>query len=196
MSRTSSALLASALTLTALVVPAAGAQAEPPHLQVHYSDSFDSVLPDPDDPEGWFCGGLTGVPLHTDVDGYFSVVEQGSDGFSYFADRFRSTLGYTNPDTGLTYTVVRVRQVRDLRIVDNGDSTQTLTGLSSGSLWAYGPDGELLDVQHGRSFDTFGVDTMGTQDPFDDELTFIGSEAVGLRTTTDFCDDFLAATAG
>jgi hypothetical protein len=44
----------------------------------------------------------------------------------YFADRFRATMVYTNPQTGLTYTVVRVRQSKDLRIVDNGDGTLTL----------------------------------------------------------------------
>ena len=196
MSRSRSAVLTSALALTVVVAPAAGAQAQPPHVQVHYSDSYDSVLPDPEDPDGSFCGGLTGVPLHTEIDGHFSVVEHGPDGASYFADRFRSTLIYTNPITGLTYTVVRVRQSKDLRIEDHGDGTLTLTGLNTGSLWAYGPDGELLGSQHGRSFDTFLVDTLGTQDPFVDQFQLIGSDAVGSDTTDNFCDDFFAATAG
>ena len=196
MFRPSSSVLTGALALTALVAPAAGAQADPPHIQVHYSDSFDSVLPDPEDPDGSFCGGLTGVPLHTDIDGFFSVVEHGSIGLSYFADRFRSTLVYTNPETGLTYTVVRVQASRDLRVDDNGDGTLTLTGLNAGSLWAYGPDGELVGERHGRSFDTFVADTMDTADPFDDEFSFVGSEAAGRDTTSgDFCNDFFAATA-
>jgi hypothetical protein len=34
----------------------------------------------------------------------------------------------------LTYTIVRVRQSKDLSIVDSGDGTLTLTGLNTGSL--------------------------------------------------------------
>jgi hypothetical protein len=56
---------------------------------------------------------------------------------------------YTNPQTGLTYTVARVRQSKDLRIVDNGDGRLTLTDLNTGSLWAYGSDRELLGRQKG-----------------------------------------------
>ena len=115
---------------------------------------------------------------------------------AYFADRFRSTLVYTNPDTTLTYTVVRVRQTKDLRLTDNGDGTLTIVGLSTGALFAYGPDGERLDGA-GMSRDTFLVDTKGTADPFDDEFTLIGDPVTaGLDTTTDFCTDFFAATNG
>lgn len=183
--------------LTALLVPAtAGAADARPLVQQHYSDVYDVLLPDPDDPNGFFCGGLVDVPLHGEVDGYFSVKNHGDGLFPYFADRFRSTLVYTNPLTGLTYTVVRVRQTKDLSITDNGDGTLTLVGLNTGGLWAYGPDGELLGRQNGLSRDTFLVDTMGTADPFDDQLTHVGDPVTaGLHTTTDFCSDFLAATS-
>ena len=79
------------------------------------------------------------MPLHGEVDGYFSVKSHGDDAVAYFADRFRSTLRYTNPETGLTYTVVRVHQTKDLRITDNVDGTQTLVGLNTGAMWVYGP---------------------------------------------------------
>jgi hypothetical protein len=93
---------------------------------VHYSDVYDVLLPDPSDPTGSFCGGLTDVPLHVEIDGYFSIKDHGpNEPAPYFAHRFRSTMVYTNPQTGLTYTVVRVRQSKDLRIVDNGDGTLT-----------------------------------------------------------------------
>ena len=132
---------AAAAGLVLAAVPTA-AQAGPPEVQVHYSDVYDVLLPDPADPAGSFCGRLTSVPLHVEIDGYFSIKDHGPNAPApYFADRFRSTLIYTNPETGLTYTVVRVRQSKDLRIVDNSDGTLTLTGLNTGSLFAYGPDG-------------------------------------------------------
>ena len=184
-----------AATLVIAAAPAV-AQSGPPEVQVHYSDVYDVLLPDPSDPTGYFCGGLTDVPLHVEIDGYFSINDRGPNAPSpYFADRFRSTLIYTNPQTELTYTVVRVRQTKDLRLADNGDGTLTLTGLSTGSLWAYGPDGELLGRQSGLTRETFLVDTMGTPDPIDDVLTRQDEPfTAGLVTTTTFCDDFLSAT--
>jgi hypothetical protein len=183
-----------AAVLTAFLVPAtAGAAGAQPVDQVHYTDVYDLLLPD--EPDGSFCGGLVDVPLHGEVDGYFSVKDHGDEAFPYFADRFRSTLVYTNPLTGLTLTVVRVWQTKDLRITDNGDGTLTLVGLNTGALWSYGPGGELLGVQNGMSKDTFLVDTMGTTDPFDDQLTPVGDPfTAGQRTTGDFCTDFLTAT--
>lgn len=173
------------------------AQTGPPEVQVHYSDVYDVLLPDPSDPTGSFCGGLTSVPLHVEIDGYFSIKDHGPNAPApYFADRFRSTMVYTNPQTGLTYTVVRVRQSKDLKIVDNGDGTLTLTGLNTGSLWAYGPNGELLGRQNGLTRETFLVDTLGTSDPNDDVLIPQGDLfTAGLVTTVDFCDDFLSATS-
>jgi hypothetical protein len=158
---------------------------------------YDVLLPDPSDPAGSFCGGLTNVPLHVEIDGYFSIKDHGPNAPSpYFADRYRSTLVYTNPQTQLTYTVVRVRQSKDLRIVDNGDGTLTLTGLNTGSLWAYGPDGELLGRQNGLTRETALVDTLGTPDPSDDVFMSQGDPfKAGLVTTTNFCDDFLSATS-
>lgn len=189
--------LAVALVPTLAVVPAASAQSGPFEVQEHYSDVYDVLLPDPLDPEPYFCGGLTDVPLHVEIDGYFSIKDHGPNTPApYFADRYRSTLVYTNPETGLTYTVVRVRQSKDLTIVDNHDGTLTLTGMSTGSLWAYGPDGELLGRQDGRSVQTALVYTMGTPDPSDDVFVpETDPETTGLWTTTEFCDDFLTATS-
>ena len=192
--------LASTAAAAALAFSAAptAAQAAPPLVQVHYSDVYDVLLPDPSDPAGSFCGGLTNVPLHVEIDGYFSIKDHGPNAPSpYFADRYRSTLVYTNPQTQLTYTVVRVRQSKDLRIVDNGDGTLTLTGLNTGSLWAYGPDGELLGRQNGLTRETALVDTLGTPDPSDDVFISQGDPfTAGLVTTTNFCDDFFSATSG
>jgi hypothetical protein len=188
----------SAMAALSVGATPAVAQSGPPEVQVHYSNVFDVLLPDPGDPDGSFCGGLTNVPLHVEIDGYFSIKDHGPNAPApYFADRFRSTMVYTNPETELTYTVVRVRQSKDLRIVDNGDGTLTLTGLNTGSLWAYGPDGELLGRQNGLTLETFLVDTLGTPDPDDDVLTPEGDPfTAGLVTTDNFCADFLSATSG
>jgi hypothetical protein len=196
----SAATAVAALTtavMTTAAVPAA-AQTGPPEVQVHYSDVYNVLLPDPADPTGSFCGGLTNVPLHVEIDGYFSIKDHGpNQPAPYFADRFRSTLVYTNPETGLTFTVVRVRQSKDLQITDNGDGTLTLIGLNTGSLWAYGPDGQLISRQNGLARETFLVDTLGTSDPTDDILTADGDPFIaGLFTTTDFCEEFLTATSG
>ena len=187
--------VAAAVGLAMTATPAV-AQPGPLEVQVHYSDVYDVLLPDASDPTGYFCGGLTDVPLHVEIDGYLSIKDRGPNAPSpYFADRFRSTLIYTNPQTELTYTVVRVRQTKDLSLADNGDGTLTLTGLNTGSLWAYGPDGELLGRQNGLTRETFLVDTMGTPDPIDDVLTPQAEPfTAGLVTTTNFCDDFLSAT--
>jgi hypothetical protein len=188
--------VAAAAALASTAAAPAVAQTGPPEVQVHYNDVYDVLLPDPADPTGYFCGGLTDVPLHVEIDGYFSIKNRGSNAPApYFADRFRSTLVYTNPQTELTYTVVRVRQTKDLSLSDNGDGTLTLTGLNTGSLWAYGPDGDLLGRQNGLTRETFLVDTMGTPDPIDDVLTRQDDPfTAGLVTTTNFCDDFLSAT--
>ena len=92
---------------------------------------------------------------------------------------------------------MRVRQSKDLRITDNGDRTLTLTGLNTGSLWAYGPDGELLGRQNGLTRETALLDTLGTPDPADDVFVSQGDPfTAGLVTTTNFCDDFFSATSG
>jgi hypothetical protein len=181
----------------AMTAAPTAAQTGPPNVQVHYSNVYDVLLPDPSDPAGSFCAGLTDVPLRVETDGYFSKDHGPNAPAPYFADRLRSTMVYTNPQTGLTYTVARVRQSKDLRIVDNGDGTLTLTGLNSGSLWAYGPIGVLLGCQNGLALETFLVDTLGTPDPNDDVLIPQGDPiTAGLQTITDFCDDFLSATSG
>src|SRR3954454_16704309 len=165
-------VLASATAAVALTISAAPTAAQgAPTVQDHYSDIYDVLLPDPSNPAGFFCGGLTNVPLHVEINGYFSIKEHGPNApASYFADRFRSTMVYTNPRTGLTYTVVRIRQTKDLRLVDNGNGTLTLTGLNTGSLWAYGPDGTLLGRHHELPREPVLVDTLGTPDPADDVL--------------------------
>ena len=90
-----------------------------------------------------------------------------------------------------------MRQTKDLRLTDNGDGTLTLVGLSTGALFAYGPDGERLDIRAGMSRETFLVDTKGTADPIDDELTPVGDPVTaGLDTTTRLLHGLLRGDPG
>jgi hypothetical protein len=190
-----------AITITALsaatMLVAVPAQAEPPHVQEQYHDVFDELLPAPDDEEPTFCG-LVDVPLHGDVRGYFSIKNQGNSEYFFFADRFRGTFTYTNPETGLTFTIEQVGQFRDLHLVDNGDGTLTITGFFVGTQRVIGDDGELLLVDHGLSKDTFVVDHNGTIDPEDDEFVELISHVIAGPHDTegrDFCEDFLLFTS-
>lgn len=184
--------------LVAVMAPAAPASAEPPHVQDHYDDVFDVLLPTPDDEEETFCG-LVDVPLHGEVHGYFSIKNQGNSDFPYFADHFRGTFVYTNPTTGLTFSVVVVGNFRDLHVVDNGDNTLTITNQFTGIQRVYGPDGELLFTDRGLIRETFMVDNMGTIDPDDDvEIGHVGEPFIARPHETfgrDFCADFLEFTA-
>ena len=151
----------------------------------------------PGDPAARSAAAWWTCPLHTEIDGYFSVKDRPRRTLSYFADRFRSTLVYTNPQTGLTYTVVRVRQTKDLELTDNGDGTLTLVGLNTGGLFAYGPDGERSAAGPACPATPSWWTRWEPADPFDDELTHVGDPVTaGLHTTTDFCTDFFAATQG
>ena len=106
--------LATTAAAIALAISAAPtvAQAAPPPVQAHYSDVYDVLLPDSFDPAGSFCGGLTNVPLHVEIDGYFSIKDHGPNAPSpYFADRYRSTIpcGTTATATALSRKCSRGR---------------------------------------------------------------------------------------
>jgi hypothetical protein len=183
------------------VLGAAPAQAAPPIEHEHYSDELDELLPTAEDIENGmtdFCG-LVDVPLTGHVEGVFTQQIRGNSEFPYFSDRFRGTFVYTNPDTGLTFTVVTVANSKDLHVVDNGNGTLSITGLVAGTQNVYGPDGELLFRDRGLIRDTFLVDNNDTVDPEDDEfLEIIDTKVAGPHETfdRDFCEDFLEFTAG
>jgi hypothetical protein len=184
------------------VLGAAPAQAAPPTEHEHYSDELDELLPTAEDIANGmetFCG-LVDVSLTGHVEGVVSRQIRGNSEFPYFSDRFRGTFVYTNPETGLTFTIVTVANNKDLHVVDNGDGTLTITGQTAGRQSVYGPDGELLFTDRGLIRDTFLVDTKGTVDPEDDEFIdfLVDTKLAGPHDTfeRDFCADFLEFTAG
>ena len=184
-------------SLVAALVVALPAQAAAPVVQEHYDDVFDILVPTVDDePGSTFCG-LLDVPLHGEVHGYFSVQSRGTSDFVYFADRFRASLIYTNPDTGLTFRVDTVGTSMDIRVVDNGDGTLTITTMFAGVQKVYAGD-ELVLMDRGVFRETFSVYHMGTVDPDDDEdvpLSY-ARQVFGPHETLgrDFCDDFFLFT--
>jgi hypothetical protein len=193
-----SRLLALLLALALGVLFAPAAHAEQPVEQDHYDDVFDIIVPTPDDPPGeTFCG-LTGVPIHGELHGYFSLQVRGSSDFLYFGDRFRAHFVYTNPLTGKTFTVDTIGAALDVRIVDNGDGTLTITNIFVGVQKVYDGAGNLLFMDRGQIREVFLVETMGTVDPEDD--VFIEDLALSVRGPhdtfdNDFCEDFLTYTA-
>ena len=58
---------------------------------------------------------------------------------------------YTNPDTEATFTVTNTFFDKDLRILDNGDGTITITVNTVFQQRVYGSDGELLFVDRDTS---------------------------------------------
>ena len=186
---------------TLAVMGTTPAQAAPPVEHDNYSVDLDELLPTAEDvAEGItdFCG-LVDVPLTGHIEGVFKQQIRGNSEFPYFSDTFRGTFVYTNPETGLTFTVVTRANSKDLHVVDNGDGTLTITGLVAGTQSVYGPDGELLFTDHGLVSDTFLVDNNDSVDPSDDEfVAIIDTKIAGPHDTfdRDFCADFLEFTAG
>jgi len=139
-----------------------------------------------------FCGDLT---LRRDIDLRATLLwnAHGPDGLTYTMDNLHGTIKVTNLDNGKTITEVFNRPAKDLEVLDNGDGTLTLRGFLTGVWQTYGPDGELLFVDAGRSMAEMVFDNGGTPtDPSDDQ--FLSWRVLSGRTGrndsvgTDYCD--------
>ncbi|PWW24875.1 hypothetical protein JD79_04066 [Geodermatophilus normandii] len=195
--------LLSALGATSLVLMASPAQAAPPtSVWEPVQESSTELLPPADDPEFTeFCGFTPENPVVHSYTADLELFEQvrGSE-FPYLAARGTSTDVYTNPDTGGTFTVTNTFFDKDLRIVDNGDGTITVSFNTVFRQRVYGSDGELLFVDQGHVREAVIVDYNGTPgDPDDDEFVGVvdGAFRINGHLETegrDFCADFLEFT--
>ena len=194
-----SRLLVVLVALVTSFLPVTAASGAQPEVQDHYDDVYDILAPTAEDPPGTTFCGLLDVPIHGEVHGYFSLQTRGSSDFPYFGDRFRTLFVYTNPDTGKTFTVQTVGASLDVRIVDNGDGTITITNIFVGVQKVYDDAGNLVFMDRGQIRETFLVDTMGTIDPEDDVFieSLTGLIVRGPHDTVDndFCEDFFTYTA-
>lgn len=175
-----SALLA--LGVTAAVMLAAGAAAQPPFKE-SFHDEGTFVEED-------FCGaGLT-------VDGTFvedarlMVVAHGPDGLAYFLEHISTTVVFTNRANGRAVTLESRVLRKDLRVTDNGDGTLTILGLATGNDVFYGADGKAIGRNPGQVRVEFLIDHSGTPtDPSDDVfLADLGIVKGSTGRNDDFCE--------
>jgi hypothetical protein len=123
---------------------------------------------------------------------------QGPHGLVYFKVNVHGTTVFTNLDTGGTYTNTYNFTDRDLKVVDNGDGTLTITIATSGSFKWFDSDGNQVLKGAGQFRAEITVDHGGTPtDPSDDvELDFVVVKNAGQDETAgrDFCEDLALFT--
>jgi hypothetical protein len=126
------------------------------------------------------------------------IRSQGRDRLVYFKVNVHGTTVFTNLDTGGTYTNTYNFTDRDLKVVDNGDGTLTITIASSGSFKWFDADGNRVLKGAGQFRAELTVDHGGTPtDPEDDvELDFVVVKEAGMDQTAgrDFCEDLALFT--
>jgi hypothetical protein len=123
---------------------------------------------------------------------------KGKDGLVYFKANVHGTTVFTNLDTGGTYTNTYNFVDRDVKVVDNGDGTLTITLATSGSFKWFDADGDRVLKGAGQFRAELTVDHGGTPtDPSDDvELDFVVVKNAGQDQTAgrDFCEDLALFT--
>ena len=184
------ALTVTALVLSSVVGPLAGAAAAAPLEKGHFHDvgSEPQELCDLD------------VQHDFDVTGSYRAIPQGRDGLVHYGDHARGTESWTNLATHKSFSHSFSTATRDTKVTDNGDGTLTIEFQVMGSDTYYGPDGSVVYRDPGQTRITLVVDDGGTPaDPSDDEeLSFaIRRESTGRNDTAghDFCEDLNTITA-
>jgi hypothetical protein len=165
--------------------PASGAVIEHHHFVNSGSEVFD------------FCPGIDAEISWKDRV-HELIRSQGRDGLVYFKANVHGTTVFTNLDTGGTYTNTYNFTDKDLKVVDNGDGTLTITIASSGSFKWYDADGNRVLKGAGQFRAELTVDHGGTPtDPSDDvEVDFVVVKLAGQDQTDgrDFCEDLAEFT--
>ena len=173
---------------------AAPASAGPPIIE-QWTDHVDQI--EQDEIPGWCVDedGNSIVPFDVryveDSYGTFRGVTRG--GKFYNASTVHIEGSWINTETGKSFGFVRQGQDKDLRIVDNGDGTITVTVAITGPTQYYDDDGNKLFKNVGRSVNTVIWDEAGTPGMPDDDVfvEFVSSESTGQVTNRDFCADVL-----
>jgi hypothetical protein len=183
------AIVITAMAVLGFLAPQASAEAPR-----HFVDDPPAELLPAD-----FCGDIVDFPVLHDAysSGTEHVITHG-DGPLYFEVHFRDVDTLTNTLNGKTFTLVNIGTGKDLKIVDNGDDTITITFMVVFRQLNYGPDGTLLFRVAGQFRTRETLDTNGTlTDPSDDEPVdgtfsivkdFVGHDETAGR---DFCQDMV-----
>jgi hypothetical protein len=178
------------LTLAAAVTVAifgslTGVAAAAPLEHGKFHDEFSDDIP-------VFCG-RPGLTVRSDgvVDGKLLVNSRGRYNLVYFQEHVHLSFRFTNLSNG-RFITTRERSVnKDLKVVDNGDGTLTITVLATGNFVTYGADGRPIARNPGQVRFQLLIDHNGTPtDPSDDvELADLGI----IKGSTGRSDDFCAA---
>lgn len=76
------------------------------------------------------------------------------------------------------------------------DGTLLVEDLVTGPATVYGPDGKAIARDPGQIRFQFTVDTLGTPDPEDDFLDFLGSTKESTGRSDPYCESLLPALQG
>jgi hypothetical protein len=152
------AVLVATLGTAWLAVP--GPAEAGPLEQDHWSESVDGMQQP--------CG--FDIRVQASYDGRFLMVRHG-DGLAYAHENVSVRVTYTGVETGLTMSEFAQFHFQDLKVVDNGDGTLTITSHGSGPHRVVGADGKVMFIESRSQWWTQTIDDGGTpSDPGDDEL--------------------------
>jgi hypothetical protein len=122
----------------------------------------------------------------------------GPDGLAVVHFRLNGYQAYTNTDTGRSMTLTATLAWRDIRVIDNGDGTVTITSQNSLNNRVRDDEGRLISRFTGMFMTQAIIDLNGTPQDLDDDI-FVADLGVVRQAGIDelegeFCDDFLSAT--
>ena len=181
------AAAAAAALLGGSFVPASAALIDNAHFVDSGSESFDD------------CPGIDATISWRDRV-HEQVRTNGPNGLVRFSANVRGRTVLTNLDTGGTYTNTYQFKDKDLKVVDNGDGTLTITIQNAGSFKWFDSDGDRVLKGAGLFRFQITVDHGGTPtDPSDDveiDDSFVELKNAGMDQTAgrDFCADLAEFT--
>ena len=113
------------------------------------------------------------------------------NGVFYGQSTVHVELSWTNLETGLSFSSVWQGIDKDHEVTANPDGTTTVTILYTGPTKYFGPDGELIFMDVGRTFSTIILDENG------EFQEFVSGDSKGRFETAgrDFCADLIEFTS-
>ncbi len=159
MNRTRS--IATAALSTLALFAGAGAASATPLDHGTFHDEFSSLRS---------CDNGLELRVDTVNDGKFVVIRRGAGSWGYGVEHWDEVFTVTNVATGESYVGINKGLAgHDLRLVDNGDGTQTLYTISPAAIRIYAPDGHVAYAATGLATYTFLVDG--------DDVEFLGTDS-------------------
>jgi hypothetical protein len=141
------------------------------------------------------CGAPITVDYAAEFSGLF-MLKQGraGDPTPYFFDNYFGVETFTNVGNGETFTLIHQGLFKDQRIELVEGTFYRITAIETGRpVTGIAPDGTRINLDRGRIWYTFFVDTQGDADPTND--VFLGEEEPDVAGPhpvfigdADFCD--------